>query len=60
MPLSQDELRELAHALMEAEHNVAPIPPLTERRPDLTSGDAYTSNPAKRRGRRGRPGADGS
>ena len=41
MPLSQDELHELAHALMEAEHNAAPIPPLTEQRPDLAPEDAY-------------------
>jgi len=41
MPLSQDELHDLAHALMEAEHNASPIPPLTERSPGITSEEAY-------------------
>ena len=41
MPVPHDQLHALAHALSDAEHNAAPIPPLTEQAPELTSEEAY-------------------
>ncbi len=41
MPLDQHRLHELAHALMQARESRTPVPPLTERVPDITTADAY-------------------
>ena len=41
MPLTADQVHELAHALHKAEHDLAPIGPLTERHPDMDMSDAY-------------------
>ncbi len=41
MALDHDMLHEFAHALIDAEHTLAPIKPLTDRAPDMTDDDAY-------------------
>ncbi|HEX5370835.1 MAG TPA: fumarylacetoacetate hydrolase family protein [Dehalococcoidia bacterium] len=41
MPLTADQVHELAHALHKAEHDLTPIGPLTERHPDMDLNDAY-------------------
>ncbi len=41
MPLTADQVHELAHALHRAEHDLTPIGPLTERHPDMDISDAY-------------------
>lgn len=41
MSLSVDQLHSLAHTLIEAEHSLTPIRPLTEQSPGLDEGDAY-------------------
>lgn len=41
MTLTPDQLHELAHALIDAEHTLTPIPPLTAMAPALTVEDAY-------------------
>ncbi len=41
MPLTADQVHELAHALHKAEHDLTPIGPLTERHPDMDMSDAY-------------------
>jgi 2-oxopent-4-enoate hydratase len=39
--LSPDQVKELAHALHKAEHDLNPIGPLTEQYPDMDMADAY-------------------
>ena len=39
--LSPDQVRELAHALHRAEHDLTPIAPLTEQFPEMDMDDAY-------------------
>jgi 2-keto-4-pentenoate hydratase len=41
MPLTPEQVKELAHALHKAEHTLEPITPLTEQYPDMDIGDAY-------------------
>lgn len=41
MPLTAEQVHELAHALHRAEHDLSPIGPLTERHPDMDMSDAY-------------------
>ena len=41
MALDHDLLHDFAHALIDAEHTLVPIKPLTDRAPDLTDDDAY-------------------
>ena len=41
MPLTPEQVKELAHALHKAEHTLEPIPPLTEQYPDMDIADAY-------------------
>jgi len=41
MPLTPEQVSELAHALHKAEHTLEPIPPLTEQYPDIDIADAY-------------------
>ena len=41
MPLTPEQVKELAHALHKAEHTLAPIAPLTEQYPDMNIADAY-------------------
>ena len=41
MPLTPEQVKELAHALHKAEHTLEPIAPLTEQYPDIDIGDAY-------------------
>ena len=42
MSLTQEQIHELAHALMEAEQSHESIAPLTEKYPDLSAQDAYS------------------
>ena len=41
MPLTPEQVKELAHALHRAEHNLEPITPLTEQYPEMDIADAY-------------------
>ncbi len=41
MPLTPEQVKELAHALHKAEHTLEPIAPLTEQFPDMDIADAY-------------------
>ena len=41
MPLTPEQVSELAHALHKAEHTLEPIAPLTEQYPDIDISDAY-------------------
>jgi 2-keto-4-pentenoate hydratase len=41
VPLTEEQVKELAHALHKAEHDLNPIPPLTEQYPDMDIADAY-------------------
>ena len=41
MPLTPEQVKELAHALHKAEHTLEPITPLTEQYPDMDIADAY-------------------
>lgn len=41
MSLTQEQIREIAHALHRAEHTREPVPPLTEQYPDMDIADAY-------------------
>jgi 2-keto-4-pentenoate hydratase len=41
MPLTAEQVKELAHALHRAEHRLEPIAPLTEQYPDMDLADAY-------------------
>lgn len=41
MPLTSEQVNELAHALHKAEHTLEPITPLTEQYPDMDIADAY-------------------
>lgn len=41
MSLTEDQRNELAHALIEADHRLVPIRPLTEQAPGITVADAY-------------------
>jgi 2-keto-4-pentenoate hydratase len=39
--LTEEQVKELAHALHKAEHDLTPIAPLTEQYPDMDMADAY-------------------
>jgi 2-keto-4-pentenoate hydratase len=41
MPLTPEQVKELAHALHKAEHTLEPITPLTEQYPEMDIADAY-------------------
>jgi 2-keto-4-pentenoate hydratase len=41
MPLTPEQVKDLAHALHKAEHTLEPIAPLTEQYPDMDIADAY-------------------
>ena len=41
MSLTHEQIHELAHALIDADHKGTPIPPLTEQAPGITVEDAY-------------------
>ena len=41
MPLTAEQVHEIAHALHKAEHDRAPLPPMTEQYPEIEVADAY-------------------
>ena len=43
MPLTPEQVKEMAHALHRAEHTLEPIAPLTEQYPDMDLAAAYAS-----------------